>query len=613
MPDLIKLLPDSVANQIAAGEVVQRPASIVKELMENAIDAGATEVKTIIKDGGKTLVQVIDNGCGMSETDARLCFERHSTSKISSANDLFAIKTMGFRGEALASIAAIAHIELKTKRIQDELGTKILIEGSKVKEQVVEQCPAGSSFAIKNLFFNIPARRKFLKSDKAENYHIINEFQRVALANPEVRFSLDNNGKQIFVLHALPLKQRIVNLFGKKAKEMLLPVEQETDMVNISGFIGKPGYAKKRRGEQFFFVNHRFMRHPLFHRFVEDAFKGLIAEDAIPAYFIYFDVDPQQIDINIHPTKTEVKFENEQVLGATLRAAVRQAIGKHNILPTLDFETEKSFDNIPKPKEGTVKPPSIDVNPNFNPFDNQHQGAGSNKKKEKDTSQWKKLFEGLESSQEMPGEKEDGKSQRQVIQPEWDDEMQKAKHNIIFQVHNKYIFSQIKSGLMIIDQQAAHERILYEKYVQVLNNSAKASQQSLFPKEIEMSQAEIQVIASMEEDYQRLGFDIKVTGETTVMINGSPAEAGDSDPEELLRNVVESYYLNTENLDIDTKTNLAVSLAKNLCIKAGQLLKREEMQSVIDNLFACETPYASPHGKATFTTFTLDELEKKFH
>lgn len=611
MPDLIRLLPDSVANQIAAGEVVQRPASVVKELMENAIDSGATEVQLFIKDAGKTLVQVVDNGCGMSETDARMSFERHSTSKIADANDLFAIRTMGFRGEALASIAAVAQVELKTKKKDDVLGSKLIIEGSEVKEQTVCQTTDGSSFSIKNLFFNIPARRKFMKSNKVETYHIITEFQRVALAHPEISFTMHQNNKLLFNLERLPLKQRIVNLIGNKAKEMLIPVEQETDIVKINGFIAKPEFAKRRRGEQYFFVNNRFMRHPLFHRFIENAFEGLIAHEAFPTYFIYFDINPEKIDVNIHPTKTEIKFVDEQVIGATLRAAVRLAIGKFNILPSLDFEVEKSFENIPKADAKDIKPPSIKVNPNFNPFESGYNTPANTKNRE-NIKNWEKLFGDKNPESGFETETTERQTQ-QIINPEWDKENSQQEKSQFFQVHNRYIYSQIKSGIMVIDQQLAHERILYEKFLKQLTNKSKSTQGSLFPREIELSQHEIQIINSLQNELKLLGLDVKITGDTTLMINGIPSDFSDKDPETLIQKAIESYSLNSDQLEIDMKTNLAISLAKNLSIKPGKTLSKEEMQMIIDKLFACEMPYASPLGKKVFYTITMEEMQRNLN
>src|SRR5512133_659659 len=470
MPDVIKLLPDSVANQIAAGEVIQRPASVVKELVENSVDAGGKNIRVIIKDSGKTLIQVIDNGSGMTETDARLAFERHATSKITSAQDLFAIKTKGFRGEALASIAAVAMVELKTRMENNETGILVVISGSKVEKQEPCSCTPGSSFSVKNLFFNIPARRKFLKSDNTEIRHIINEFQKIVLAHPDIRFSLHHNDAEIYNLTGTNLRQRIIGVFGKQINQDLITLETETSLINIKGFIGKPENARRTYGEQFFFVNNRFMKHPYFHKAVVEAYQNILPVEAIPSYFIFMEADPASIDINIHPTKTEIKFEDERSIWQILMASVREALGRFNIVPSLDFENEALID-IPVMRSSDLIPeqPKIQINTQFNPFDKEDRDqdrSGYIERFEKEnTANWEKLYKTLEKENENPEKFEKiRESQRKF-----------------FQVKNKYIVCPVKSGLMMIDQKRAHERVLYERFLDTLRNKQAVSQAEMFP------------------------------------------------------------------------------------------------------------------------------------
>ena len=459
MPDIIRLLPDIVANQIAAGEVIQRPASVIKELLENSVDSGATDIKIIIKDAGKTLIQIIDNGCGMSVTDARLSFEKHATSKIRQVDDLYSIRTMGFRGEALASIAAIAQVELKTKRTGDELGTLIEIEGSEVKNQTPVSCVEGTSISVKNLFFNVPARRIFLKSNNAENNHIIEAFQRIALAYPQIDFSMYINDKIVFQLSKSSLKQRIVSIYGNQFNERLLIVEQETNQVNISGFIGKPEFAKKTRGEQFFFVNNRFIKHPYLHHSVENAFNQLLPSGSFPTYFIFLNVDPQTIDINIHPTKTEVNFQDSKLIYAILQSAVKQSLGKFSITPSIDFEIEQSFKTPTYLEKFPIKQPTITIDPNYNPFETKHSPPTpalssselSNKKN------WEQLYKYFDNKQiDNESIKTDIYSHTKNIQADFENDIFKIENRSFFQLQNRYILCNIKSGLLIIDQQRAH-------------------------------------------------------------------------------------------------------------------------------------------------------------
>jgi DNA mismatch repair protein MutL len=612
MSNLIKLLPDSVANQIAAGEVVQRPASAVKELLENSIDSGATSVQLIIKDAGKTLIQVIDNGCGMSETDARMCFERHATSKITDTKDLFSIRTKGFRGEAMASIAAVAQVEMKTKMISEELGTKIEIEGSKITVQEPVQTKDGTSIAIKNLFFNIPARRNFLKSIQVETRHIIDEFERVALTHPEVTFQMINNGSETFNLPVGTLRQRIVGVFGKNFNQKLVPLDEKTSIMNLTGFIGKPDFAKKTRGEQFFFVNKRFIKNGYLHFAVMQAYQDLIAHKSYPSYFIYMEIDPASIDINIHPTKTEIKFEDEKAIYAILNSAVKQSIGKYQVAPSLDFEQETSF-NVDPPLEGQdIKIPQIKVNPNFNPFDKETS-------KEKGYSpSFSKPFSKPEPSQiralDRIYQNNAGISFENLDENPIEDNKLIAvqTEKKIFQVHNRYIYSQLKSGYVLIDQQRAHERILYEKFISSLENQVNFSQQELFPIQIEFSSSNFVLLKEIWEEVKVIGFDISEFGKNTISINGVPADIKETDYQKLFENIIEQFKNNKDQLNLDTKESVARSMARNMSIKKGKQLSEREIIQLTDELFACAQPEYLPNGKRTFITVTLSEIEKQF-
>ncbi len=609
MSDIIRLLPDSVANQIAAGEVIQRPASAVKELLENAVDAGGLNIELIIKDSGKTLIQIIDNGCGMSTTDARMSFERHATSKIKTADDLFRIRTLGFRGEALASIAAIAQGELKTRRHEDELGTHLIIEGSTVKSQQPCACPTGSSLMIKNLFFNVPARRNFLKSDSAELRHIIDEFQRIALVNPAIAFTFINNGKPIFQLPHSGLKQRIANVMGSDSYEKLISVNQETDVVKISGFIGKPENARKTKGEQYFFANNRYIRHPYLNHAVEDAFKDLIPDGYFPSYFIFLEVDPDHVDINIHPTKTEVNFQDHQSIYAILRSAVRASIGKFSLSSTLNFEAEPMFNlNFPKDKEIVV--PGIHINPEFNPFVKNPQPelrlSSGDLRKSADNSQWEKLYEGLhhrETEQLATG-------QTLMIGSDFGADTEADRG--LMQLQNRFIVAKVKSGLMIIDQQAAHERILFESYLEKMEKNKSMAQQQLFPQIVKLSASDTELVNELIVEISLLGFIIEPFGPNTFLIRGTPADLPGENIQELLENVLENYKKNQLGLKLDRKSNLARSMAKNLAIKPGKVLMAGEMQSLVDDLFACSIPNLSPSGKTITTLISAEEIEKRF-
>ncbi len=616
MSDIIQLLPDSVANQIAAGEVVQRPASAVKELIENAIDAGADKIQLIIKDAGKALIQVIDNGCGMSVTDARMCFERHATSKIRKADDLFAIRTMGFRGEAMASIAAIAQVELKTRRHEDELGTCIIIEGSEVISQEACSANPGTSICVKNLFYNTPARRNFLKSNPVEMRYIIDELQRVALAHPEIFFTLHHNGQEVYHLPATNLKQRIIHLLGSSYNERLVPVEEDTIVIKLRGFVGKPEFAKRTRGEQFFFVNNRFIKDAYLNHAVLMAFKELLPEDTFPLYVLFIDIDPAKIDINVHPTKTEIKYQDEQTIYAIIRSAVKRSLGRYNITPSLDFDQENSIEHLvtPKPFEEIV-PPTISFNPNYNPFDtdNDKPAARETSRSSPDyrnspiPKNWDTLYEIArreESTQHRIHEEKSISVDEQ--------ELNKTSERQLFQLHNRFILSQIKSGFMLINQQAAHERILYERFLQQLETHSGISQQSLFPQTVTLSAGDFELLRELLPDIRALGFDVREFGKNTVVVDGIPADLNNTSELEILEQLLEGFKNNQSGLKLDKRDSLARSLARNAATKAGVKMSLEEMNILIDQLFACQMPNVALNGKQVITTFTLNEILERF-
>ena len=599
--DIIQLLPDHVANQIAAGEVIQRPASAVKELLENSIDSGANNIKLIIKDAGRTLIQVVDNGCGMSETDARICFERHATSKIREANDLFAIKSMGFRGEAMASIAAISHVELKTKLYDTDLGVLLTIEGSEVKNQENCACNNGTSISIKNLFFNVPARRNFLKSDQVELKHIIEEFQRVALSHPECALSMYHNNSEVFNLQKEITRQRISSLFGTKYNEKLVPVDEETNLINIKGFVGKPEFARKTRGEQYFFVNNRYIKCSYLHHAVNNAFQGLIANGHHPSYFIFFEVDPKLIDINIHPTKTEIKFDDEKAIYAIVRSSVKHALGQYNIAPSLDFERDPAFDNIP-PRSGEIKAPTIKVDSTFNPFQDKKENSSYSPPKKVKTENWEQLFENLPTP-------EQNKTTQETIESSMDEE-QMEEEKIVFQLHKQYILSPIKSGLMIIHQQRAHEKILHEHFL-TFEDSEASSQQLLFPKTLELSLKDIAIVKEVTEELNNMGFIFDFLGKSSLIVLGVPSELDGDNLELKFDDLLEKFKHNA-TAELDNKNNLLISMANSLSIKSGRKMTSIEMSSLINQLFACNNPNINASGKPTLITLTLEEIAKKF-
>ncbi len=619
MSDFIRLLPDSVANQIAAGEVIQRPASAVKELMENAIDAGSTQIKLIIKDAGRTLIQVIDNGTGMTVTDARMCFERHATSKIREAKDLFAIRTLGFRGEALASIAAVAQVELRTRKEADELGTSVIIEGSRIKSQESVSCPKGTSISARNLFFNIPARRNFLKSDSVEFRHILEEFQRIALVHPDVELSLVHNEKPVFQLSKVNLRQRIVHLFGSNINEKLLPVDMKTEQVQIFGFIGKPEAAKRTRGEQYFFANGRFIRHSYLHHAVEQAFEELLPESAIPSYFLFIEVDPLTIDVNIHPTKTEVNFQHGPLLYGSMRSAVKHALGMFTLTPILDFEREAIFDH-PLPPGHEVKAPTIRINPDYNPFNQVKpvlqkptEGLRANR------DEWEKVYEIVRSSNDL----EPGANKSELFETD----LSSATRNNhptelmvnsfpaakLIQVQNRYIISNVKSGLLIVDQQRAHERILFEQISTMLEKEPGTQQLNLFPITIQLSMVDSDILIEIKNDLCKLGFDINELGGGSFVVNSIPASLPIKAIEEFIGEILEDYKKNKVEPGSAGRVKFAGILAKTIAVKSGKVLQTEEMQSLIDQLFACKVPDMAPDGKQILRILNQIEIEKLLH
>jgi len=615
LTDIIKLLPDSVANQIAAGEVVQRPASALKELIENAIDSGADKIQILIKDAGKSLIQVIDNGCGMSPTDARMCFERHATSKIRKAEDLFAIRTMGFRGEAMASIAAIAQAELKTCRLEDELGTYIRIEGSEIISQEPISTMAGTSISVKNLFYNTPARRNFLKGNPVEIRHLNDEFQRVALANPDIFFTLHQDGSEVFHLPKGSLRQRITHLFGNAYNQKLVPVEETTSIIELKGYIGKPEFAKKTRGEQFFFVNNRFIKDPYLNHAVMNAFQEVLSADSYPLYVLFIEIDPSKIDINVHPTKTEIKYQDEKSIYAIIRSAVKRSLGRYNISPTLDFNQETGFSQMISPKAfEDIVPPAIAFNPDFNPFSSEKKEReipflrNSQEERQTLTKNWGSLYEIVQPEAQQNGLELDGDRQVEI-----GSKVFKSIGKQLFQLHNRFIISQIKSGFMLIDQQAAHERILFERYLEHLESRQGASQQSLFPQTVTLNTVDFELVKELLTDIQSLGFQIREFGKNTMIIEGVPADIGKNISElEILEHLLEGFKNNQSALKLNKRDSLARALARNTSIKSGQILSSEEMNLLIDELFACEMPNTSLSGKPVISTFTLEELVQRF-
>lgn len=608
MGDIINLLPDNIANQIAAGEVIQRPASAVKELLENAVDAGATEIQLFIKDAGKELVQVIDNGSGMSETDARMCFERHATSKIQSIDDLFHIRTMGFRGEALASIAAVSQVELKTRMHTEEIGTFLEIDNSFVKRQEPCQTAVGTSIAMKNLFFNVPARRNFLKSNAAETRHIVDEFIRVALAFPHLQFSLNSNGQQMFHLEKGSLKQRVINILGQHYNSKLVTVKESTDYMNINGFVGKPETAKKTRGDQFFFVNNRFIKSGYLHHAVMNAFAEMIPSDNYPLYVLFIDLDPAHVDINVHPTKQEIKFDDEKILYAFVQSAIKHALAQFSVTPALDFELDpgiQQLDAVTQPFTEQKKALSANTSI-YKTFTHANQAHIIDQSS--NLRHWKDLYEGPPAPEKTPPHVLTETAS--VIDERWQEAA--TDHKVPVQVHQQFILSQIKSGFILVDQRAAHERILYERYQRALAEKPIATQQSLFPQTLELLPADAIVITEMLPDLQALGYDLEPFGQHTFVVRGTPADIQTGNEQASIEGLLEQFKHFSNELKLNRREQLVRSMARNNAIPPGKPLDTREMQNIIDELFACSTPNVSPGGRFTFISFKLNDLERMF-
>ncbi|MBC7494390.1 MAG: DNA mismatch repair endonuclease MutL [Flavobacterium sp.] len=614
MSSIIQLLPDHVANQIAAGEVVQRPASVVKELLENAVDAGATDIKLIIKDAGKALVQVIDNGLGMSITDSRLCFERHATSKIRLAEDLFTLHTKGFRGEALASIAAIAHVEMKTKQDQDELGTQIIIEGSKFVLQEPAVLPTGTSFSVKNLFFNIPARRNFLKSETVEMRHVVDEFQRVALAHPNIYFTMYHNGSEHFSLPNSNLRQRIVALFAGKTNEKLVPIKEETDLVKIQGFIGKPEFSKRNRTEQFFFVNNRYIKSGYLHHAVLAAYDGLLKDGAQPSYFIYLDVPPNTIDINIHPTKTEIKFDDEHALYAILRSTIKHSLGQFNVSPILDFDRDANLDTPYSYQNKAGNHPTINVDHTFNPFQNSSSNNSlpnfNSFKKPEITANWESLYVGLKH--ESVDHSALSFENDLVTASLFNDKEEENTVSKTYQIHKKYIVSPIKSGMVIIDQQRAHQRVLYEKFLSNMTVQHASSQQLLFPIQLYFSVNDVVLIKELQQSLENIGFVFESISDKFIQISGIPINTSESEISQVLDQLVADLQNGIPDTSFSQNDTIAKSMAKSLAVKTGTYLTEMAQENLVNNLFACKDPSRSPSQKPTFITMRVEDIDKKF-
>ncbi len=616
LPDIIHLLPDNIANQIAAGEVIQRPASAVKELMENAVDAGATEIKLIINDAGKSLIQVIDNGKGMSQTDARMAFERHATSKISSIDDLFKIKTMGFRGEALASIAAVAQVELKTKRLEDETGILLEIENSIVKKQEPIAASIGTSIAMKNLFFNVPARRNFLKSNPAELRHIVDEFIRVAMAFPELFFSLTSNGQQVFHLDAGTLKQRIVQLLGNNYNAKVVSVQEETDYMNIYGFVGKPETAKKTRGDQYFFVNNRFIKSAYLNHAVMNAFDSMIAKDSFPMYALFIDLDPAQLDINVHPTKQEIKFEDEKIVYAFVQSAVKHALAQFSITPTLDFELDASIqhlDAVSKPftdeKKSTATSSSL-----YSTITKKNQAHFVESKSE--LRHWKDLYgepKGVSGEQSAVSNNLQNKQGNEIFTPlNPQPSPFTSHHSPLTQLHNTFIILPTQNGYYLVNQQNAHERVLYERFLLAVDGKPMATQQSLFPVTIDLAMADAVLLNELLPDLQHLGYTIEPFGNNTFVLQGTPADIAEGNEKAAIEKMLEQYKHFSNDLKYSKREKLIRSLALQQAIKPGTHLTEKEIKNLVEDLFNCITPNVTANGKPTYLEFKKDELNKMF-
>ena len=648
MNDIIQLLPDAIANQIAAGEVVQRPASVVKELLENAVDAHAKHIQLMVKDAGRTLIQVMDDGAGMTETDARMCFERHATSKIRQANDLFSIRTMGFRGEAMASIAAVAQVELRTRQANDEVGTLIRIEASELKAHEPVSTAVGTCVCVRNLFFNVPARRNFLRSNAVEMRHILDEFQHVALAHPEIAFSLHQNDLETYNLSGGKLSQRIAGMFGKHYRDQLIPCQEGTDYVSLTGYLSKPEFAKKTRGEQFFFVNKRYVRHNYLHHAIMTAYEGLLPDESFPFYVLFIEIDPAHIDINVHPTKTEIKFDDERAIYAVVQSAVRKALGMHHLVPAMDFDVGNDFmfaasagnggantGGLALPQDTILQDAILQ---DTTPEDGQPQQTvilrdsrmnrpdpayiADERRQENNQKNWKALYEDFQ--QAFPNDKVQATGNEQIvltleskvnrlpgdaISPPAE---RLGNDNAVFQMHNSYLVSQVSNGVMLIDQRAAHERVLYEKFLQTLGKRNGTSQQVLFPKVLELNAPDFELLAEITEEIRSLGFEIGVLGRNTVAVQGIPADAPVGNEQELLEGLIEQFKWHQAELNLGRRENIARSLAKRSAIRHGHALAQAEMQTLVAQLFASSNPNYAPDGTPTLVILTLDKIGSFF-
>lgn len=607
MADLIKLLPEVTANQIAAGEVVQRPASVVKELMENAIDAGASQVTLSIENAGKKLIQVSDDGCGMSETDARMALEKHATSKITELEDLFKIHTLGFRGEALASIAAVAHLTLTTRSVEDEAGTKIISEGGEVKSQEPEACPHGTTISVKNLFYNVPARRNFLKSNAAEMRHILDAFSQIALANPGLTFKFYDEGHQTFLLPPENLKRRIISLFGKKYEKALVPVEESASILNVRGFVGSQNVARKKRGEQFFFLNKRFIKNPYLNHAVMTAFKEILPEGYFPFYCLFLETDPSNIDVNVHPTKTEVKFEDERSFYAILKTVIQQSLSQNHIAPSIDFNKDRQWEQyLEKDPEAHSSKSKIGIS--HNPSSLKSGGGdfkATSQNKKQSEEDWASFYRILS---EETGSSDSSKQGEQSTL----DESGESSGKEVFQLHDKYILSPIRSGFILVHRYKALERILFEKYTKYLKEQKKGSQQQLFPEVIHFDPSGSKLFEQILPSLQKLGFDVEAFGQNAWLVKGLPAEITVESVSSFFDEMVEAYRHHQNLGDIDATEKVAKSLAGIASVRQKDHLKTEEMSVLIDRLFGCQQPYYAPGGAPTFITIALDELDKKF-
>ena len=615
MTDVIQLLPDHVANQIAAGEVVQRPASVVKELLENAIDAGAGQITLLIKEAGKTLIQVTDDGSGMSWNDAQRSFERHATSKIRTADELFRIQTKGFRGEALASIAAVAQVQMRTRREEDEIGTEVKIEGGKGLQATQTVCPKGTTIAVRNLFFNIPARRNFLKSKAVENRHIIDEFQRVAMAHPGVQFKFIQDGTDLFHLLPANRKQRIARIFGGKTDEKLVPVEEQTEILSVSGFVIKPEFARKSRGEQFFFVNDRFIKSSYLHHAVVSAFEGLLKDGHHPGYFLFLQIPTESIDINIHPTKTEIKFDDDHAIYAMLRATVKHGLGQFSVAPVLDFDQNSELQTPYGYQGKTPKAPSIEVDPSFNPFDQGSKKGGQARPAihTERASNWESLYAGVREAGQMVGEGSSITIESEEVDGSLFEESEQQELSQSFQLQQKYIIASVKSGMMVIHQHRAHQRILYEDLLHQMTVQEGVSQQLLFPIDLPMKTQDLALIESIKEQLQFTGFVFEQTTENALRLSGVPVGVEEGHLQGLFDGLLADLQNEVPGSGFSQTDLLARSMAANLSIRSGQALKQEEQRHLIDRLFACKEPKLSPNNKPVLVVMSATDFDKKFN